>query len=148
MLYTLIIVGLVVIAGLGFYAGNLLFKLRRQTQLQTQARHKRIESIEESIRTIALAMQQQQCNLSEGVIRLVNLLEAIPVKRTVSYETKFPAVHKLYANIQHFPTHEARNQLTKAERRRQDREREQVESEFETDVIKELDGLRNIEFER
>lgn len=144
MQLTLIILGLVIISGLGFYAGKLLFQLKQQTQKQTEARNKRIANITESIQTIAHAMEQQQCDLSEGVIRICNLLDAIPVLPQPNYALEYPAVYELYAKIRHFPTHDARNALTKQERRRQDKEREEIESQFESDIIKEVGRLKSL----
>ncbi|WP_100644158.1 DUF2489 domain-containing protein [Alteromonas facilis] len=142
MLTVLIVLACAIIAGLSFYAGKLLYQLREQTLKQEQAREARVERITESIQTIAFAMQQQQCDLSEGVIRLYHLLDALPVLPQPDFATHFPAVHSLYDRVCHFPTHEARNALSKAERRQQDKEREEIESIHEADILKELDALK------
>ncbi len=140
----LLLIGLAlcIIAGLSFYAGRLLFQLKQQNARQQRVRTKRIETIIESVQTIALAMQQQQCNLSEGVIRLTHLLEAIPLNPAPDYRQDYPAVFALYDQIKHFPTHNARNSLSKSERRQQDKEREQIESDYESQVLREVDALK------
>lgn len=145
MQLTLIFLALAIILGLGFYAGKLLFQLKQQTQKQEQARRSRIDTITESIRTIALAMEQQQCDLSEGVIRICNLLDAIPVLPQPNYAKEYPATYGLHEKIRHFPTHDARNALTKQERRQQDKEREEIESQYESDVIKEVGQLKQLQ---
>lgn len=137
-------VGLVVILVLGFYAGKLLFQLKAQKERQNKARQTRIDNITESIRTISLAMEQQQCNLSEGVIRICNLLDAMPITPQPDYVAEYPSIHQLYEKIQRFDTHEARNSLPKTERRKQDTEREQLESEYETLVLTEVGLLKSL----
>lgn len=141
----LIAFGLTIIASLGFYAGKLLFQLKQQNERQQQARQKRIDSITQSVQTIAMAMEQQQCDLSEGAIRICNLLAALPIVPQPDYPALYPRIHQLYQEISHFPTHEARNGLSKAERRKQDREREQIEATHETAILKELQELRQIQ---
>lgn len=138
-------IGLVVILVLGFYAGRLLFQLKNQNERQTKARQKRIDNITESVRTISLAMEQQQCNLSEGVIRLCNLLDAMPLTPRPDYVKEFPALHNLFEKVKKFDTHDARNALSKSERRKQDKEREQLESELESSVIKEVGILKKLD---
>ncbi|MDM7859353.1 DUF2489 domain-containing protein [Alteromonas sp. ASW11-36] len=140
-----IALGLTIIAGLGFYAGKLLFQLKQQNERQQQARQTRIDNITQSIQTIAMAMEQQQCDFSEGAIRICNLLAAIPVIPQPDYPAMYPRIHQLYKEISHFPTHDARNALSKAERRKQDRERGQIEANHESAILKELQELRQIE---
>ena len=136
--------GLLVILVLGFYAGKLLFQLKAENQQQHLARQARIDDITQSIRTIALAMEQQQCNLSEGVIRICNLLDAIPVDPRPNYLKEYPMLHQLYEKIRQFDTHDARNALPKTERRNQDNAREQLESEYEFKVLQEVGMLKSL----
>lgn len=136
--------GLLVILVLGFHAGKLLFQLKAQNQQQHLARQARIDDITQSIRTIALAMEQQQCNLSEGVIRICNLLDAIPVDPRPNYLKEYPMLHQLYEKIRQFDTHDARNALPKTERRNQDNAREQLESEYEFKVLQEVGMLKSL----
>ncbi|MFC3122018.1 DUF2489 domain-containing protein [Agaribacter flavus] len=144
MLYwILILVAALIVIGLGVYAGRLLFLLQAQNKRQAMARDKRCQTIVDSIQTIAFAMQQQQCDLSEGVIRLWHLLEAMPILPQPNYRQQFPAVYELYDRIQHFPTLDARKALSKKERKQQDKEREQIESEFDSRVRLDIDKLRH-----
>ncbi|RDV24772.1 DUF2489 domain-containing protein [Alteromonas aestuariivivens] len=139
MYWTLaLIVGALIILGLGFYAGRLLYLLKQQNQRQQKARNARIENITDSIQLISKAMEQQQCELSEGAIRICNLLNALPLSSPPDYRTQFPHIHALYIEISGFAILEARQKLTKAERRKQDNAREQIESEHESKVLKEL----------
>ncbi|BFT32105.1 DUF2489 domain-containing protein [Alteromonas sp. D210916BOD_24] len=135
-------IALLIILGLGFYAGKLLFLLKQQKDRQQAARETRIANITESIILIAKAMDQQQCELSEGVIRIVNLLNALPLAAPPSYKDHYPHIHTLFVEVSGFAILEARQQLTKSERRKQDKAREQIESEHESKVLSELPALQ------
>ena len=139
-----IIVGIaaLIIIALGVYAGRLLFLLHAQNQRQKHTRDKRIQIISDSIKTIAFAMEQQQCEPSEGVIRICNLLLAMPIVPQPDYKSDYPATFELYERIKHFPTMDARNALSRKERKKQDKEREQIESELSSEVQKEVTKLR------
>ena len=140
---TLGLVGALIIIALGVYAGKLAFSLKQQNNRQQNARNKRIESIVQSIQTIAFAMQQQQCNYSEGAIRICNLLKALPIENIPDYALTFPALHGLFKKISEFPTHDACSELSKIERRAQDKQREQFESEAESGIQEEIEALRS-----
>jgi hypothetical protein len=128
--WLLIALGALIIVALSVYAGRLLFLLNSQKERHLLARQKRLDNINESIQTIAFAMQQQQCDLSEGAIRICRMLEAVPVSPLPDYKNEFPALHQLFAKVKDYPTHEARQALSKKERRAQDKEREEFESLF------------------
>lgn len=141
----LIGLGALIVLALGIYAGRLLFLVKSQHNQREVIRNKRIASMQSSIQTIAFAMQQQQCDLSEGVIRICRLLEAMPISPHPDYAKSFPATHALFELVKDYPTHEARAQLSKVERRKQDKEREEFESQLETKIMKETTQLRNLE---
>lgn len=135
-------IALLIIIGLGFYAGKLLFLLKQQKAQQEATRYGRVKSISESIALIAKAMEQQQCELSEGVIRIVNLLNALPLVEPPNYKAQYPHIHSLFIEVSGFAILEARQKLTKVERRKQDLAREQIESEYESKVLAELPALQ------
>jgi len=135
-------IALLIIIGLGFYAGKLLFLLKQQKSRQEAARQSRIANITDSIIVIAKAMDQQQCDLSEGVIRIVNLLNALPIKAPPDFKAKYPHIHALFTEVSGFAILEARQQLPKSERKKQDIAREQIESEYESKVLAELPPLQ------
>ncbi|WP_438865121.1 DUF2489 domain-containing protein [Neptunicella sp.] len=139
----LLILALIIVASLAFYAGQLLFKLRQQTRLQQQRRQDRVENITKSIKTIAMAMEQQQCNISEGAIRLCILLESLPINPLPDFAARFPALHDLYRQVKHMPTHEERQKQSRMERRKMDLIREELEAQMETSILKEVAILRH-----
>ena len=83
-----IIVGAVIIAGLAFYAGTLLWRVQQQrlaqqqqaAQLQQQKAEKALY-LRDSIILICKAMREEQCELSEGSLRLWVLLDHLVPER-------------------------------------------------------------------
>lgn len=143
MIEALLVIGLLVILGLGFYAGKLLFQLKAQNEKQANQRKERVETIMVSVRTIAMAMAQQQCDLSEGVIRLTNLLDALPLKPAPDFAQTYPAIYKLHDEISSFAVLEKRAALSKKERRQEDKAREAIEAQYESKIIAEVEQLQN-----
>jgi hypothetical protein len=135
-------IAILIILGLGFYAGKLLFLLKQQKIRQEATRQSRIGTITESVVLIAKAMEQQQCELSEGVIRIVNLLNALPIVSPPDFKAQYPHIYSLFTEVSGFAILEARQKLSKSERRKQDIAREQIESEYETKVLAELPALQ------
>ena len=144
MLWTIaIIIALIIILALGVYAGRLLFMLKQQNTRQAAARAERTAKIKESVILIAKAMEQQQCELSEGAIRICNLLNALPLTSPPDFREKFPHIHALFIAVSGFAVLEARKKLSKQEKRKQDAAREQIESEHETKVLDELPAIKS-----
>jgi hypothetical protein len=137
-----LLIALSIIAGLGFYAGSLLFKLRTQQQLRKQKTQQRINSISQSIQTIAKALEQQQCNLSEGSIRLFHLLEALPVKDKPDFSQEFTGIYTLYDQVKDLPTHETRKLQTNRETKQQDLQREELEAQIASQILQDVSVLK------
>ncbi|WP_048736656.1 DUF2489 domain-containing protein [Necropsobacter massiliensis] len=132
----LLLLGVLIIAGLIAYTVYLLAALQKQKKAFAQARAARIERLKQSIVMIAAAMQNGDCNHSEGVIRLKMLLEPLgkPLKQ-------YAAMFALYEVVMDMPTHEARRALPKNERMRLDLQRESAEAELEQKIMLELRQL-------
>ena len=103
---------------------------------------KRVDNISQSIQTIAKALDQQQCNLSEGVVRLFHLLEALPIKDKPDFSQQFKGLYSLYAQVKDLPTHEARKEQTKKVTKQQDLQREELEAQLESQILKEVSVLK------
>ncbi|VTU07854.1 putative coproporphyrinogen III oxidase [Actinobacillus porcinus] len=130
----LLIFGIAIIMAMGAYSLYLFAQLRKQKQLFEQAKQARITRIKESIEIIARAMQSNECNHSEGVIRLRMLLEPLGQKRLQDY----PAMWALYEVVQDMPTHDERKALKKNERMKLDLARESKEVELEEKIKEEV----------
>lgn len=133
----LLILGVIIIVAMAGYAVHLLLALRKQKQVLTQARTARAERLKDSIVIIAKAMQNGDCNYSEGVIRLKMLLDPLGQKKLNQYQAMF----ELYEVVQDMPTHEARRVLQKNERMRLDLARESAEAKLEEAIKTELKQL-------
>ncbi|WP_102794802.1 DUF2489 domain-containing protein [Bowmanella denitrificans] len=138
---SLIIAALVIVAALAFYAGKLLYQLKQQTRQQRDVQKRREQHLRQSIQTIAMALDQQQCSLSEGSIRLCVLLENLD--KNQDHASHFPALHELYAKIKHMPTHDAYKALPKQDRMRMQMEREEYEAELESRILREIQHLKS-----
>lgn len=138
-----LLIALSIVAGLAFYAGSLLFKLRAQQSLRNHKTKQRIENISESIQTIAKALEQQQCNLSEGCIRLFHLLEALPIKNKPDYSNQFSGIYSLFNQVKDLPTHEVRKAQSKNETKQQDLKREKLESQLKSQILNEVVVLKS-----
>lgn len=130
----LLIFGIAIIMAMGAYSLYLFAQLRKQKQLFEQAKQARITRIKESIEIIARAMQSNECNHSEGVIRLRMLLEPLGQKRLQDY----PAMWALFEVVQDMPTHDERKALKKNERMKLDLARESKEVELEEQIKEEV----------
>jgi hypothetical protein len=136
------LIALFIVSVLTFYAGSLLFRLRTQKQVRNKKIQQRIHKISESIQTIAKALDQQQCNLSEGCIRLFHLLEALPIKDKPDFSLKFTGLYSLYDQVKDLPTHEIRRAQTKKQTKEQDMKREELEAQLESQILKDVSILK------
>lgn len=143
MLYFLVIsFAFIIIAALGAYAGRLLYLLKQQNAQRRHAIAQRVARICESVEVICKAMEQQQCELSEGAIRVCNLLNALPVADLPDFNQQFPAMYSLFEQVRHFAVLQEREALSKKEKYQQDKSRGQIESEYESRVLAELTSIK------
>lgn len=136
-----IIAAVVVIVGLALYAGKLLKRLKYQNQLRRDAVQQRVDRIDESIVTIAKGMQQDQCPLSEGCLRIVVLLDHRPESNEHDFSKDYPAMHEMYEKIKHMPTHDNRKKFPKKRIRQLDKEREGYEVTMKDTILADVDKL-------
>lgn len=143
LLFTLVAVAIVL--ALSGYAGWLLAKLYKQTQLQQQllnaAIAKRNAKIVESVDVIALAALQKQCDLSEAAIRLYMIMDQLQGEMKLDFSTRFVALFELYQVVEHMPRGEARKTMPKNERMRLDLTRMDAEARLEQAITSELNEI-------
>jgi hypothetical protein len=146
----LAVLAIVTILGLAFYAGILISKIKmhneqnKQRQMQLQAeQQQRNAKIGESIRIIARATVQKQCNLSEAAIRLTILFETLLVDKAIEMESEYPALSELFEKVKEMPTHEQRKTVASKELKKLDKQRLVFEAELEERIIKEASQLVN-----
>lgn len=148
----LIAIALLIIGGLAFYAGKLLAKLREQEAKQQQAMNEQQEKIVQhnqkqvdSIRLIAKAIGEQQCEPSEGAIRICRLLEKIYVSTDADFPAQYPALHELDRFLADYPTHQGYKELPRKERMRFDVKRAQEEERLKEAIDNECATLTSFD---
>jgi hypothetical protein len=144
----LAIIAVVVIMVLAFYNGFLLNKInmhkkkvlrmeQQQAEFKEQKIQERNNNIIESIRFIAKATMQKQCNVSEAAIRLTVLLETLQVAKPIDITGTYPALSAMFEKVKDMPTHEERKNHPVKEIKIMDMKREVFEAEMEEAIIKE-----------
>ena len=150
----LAILASIIIVVLAFYVGVLvkrintqksaLAKATKEQQLQANIKkQERNDNICESIRFIARATAQKQCNVSEAAIRLSVLLETLLVEPKIDIDKDYPAISELFNKVKDFATHAERKKLDKKLLKQQDKQREAFEKELEEAIFKEAQSLEN-----
>lgn len=134
--YFLFILAVLIVLSMAGYALSLWLKIYRHKKQLKQAQFTRYLNITESIEIIAKAMQTEQCELSEGVLRLKPLLDVLGKKLA-----DYPAMWALYLVVQDMPILGARKNLKRNERMKLDLERENKEIELQTQIKQELETL-------
>jgi hypothetical protein len=133
---------LIILVALAFYAGALICKLQIQKNKKSARSKDRIDSIVESITTIAMAMEHGQCNLSEGCIRIYHLLEALPLVNKPDYSDLYTGIYALNSHVKDLASHQARSQLSAAERKSQDSFREMKEAMLKPRILQDVVKLK------
>lgn len=148
--FLLAAISIVVILGLAFYAGVLISRIKMQTALNKQQKtqkkmqqQQRNDKICDSIRIIARATTQQQCNLSEASIRITILLETLLLEKAIDIESNYPALLELFHKVKEMPTHDQRKKIPVKELKKLDKQRLAFETELEARIIKETQQLAN-----
>lgn len=143
MLYVLIAAGVLIVAGLAYYAGQLLWQVKAQEQQKLEKKEKRLNYITDSIKHIAKAMKAEQCEYSEGVLRIWVLLDHFNKEQVEpkNYLELYPGFASLYDVIKDMPTHEARKKLKKQEIMKMDMTRWRAETEHKDQIDADLDKL-------
>ncbi|MGX2949720.1 DUF2489 domain-containing protein [Ursidibacter sp. B-7004-1] len=136
MRFFLIILAVLILISMAGYAISLFMKLNRQQKQLKQAKNARYLNILESIDVIARAMLVEQCDFSEGVLRLKPLLDVLGKKLS-----QFPAMWELYQVVESMPILEERRTLKRNERMKFDLEREAKEAELAQQIKTELQQL-------
>ncbi|MCP4985696.1 MAG: DUF2489 domain-containing protein [Colwellia sp.] len=144
-LYALLL-GIVIVVILAFYAGKLLKQVAQQKEQQQQAQleqqqalNKHDKKVLDSVLLITRAMQQEQCEFDEGCWRLSVLLSSL--KTITGLPEKFPAIFGLYDEIKDLAILDARKSLEKKERMREDYKRMTALTQMHEGVITDLDSL-------
>lgn len=148
-----LVLAVIIIASLAFYAGKLLRQVSAQKLAQQQAElahqkglAKHDLKVFSSVKIIVRAMKEEQCDYSEGCWRLAVLLDSLKLSSELSQQ--FPSVFALYNEIKHLSILENRKQLAKKERMKEDYQRMTIEAKLRSEIVAELDLLQQYLTER
>ena len=148
-----LVLAVIIIASLAFYAGKLLKQLSAQKQAQQQAElahqqalAKHDQNVLASVKIIVRAMQEEQCDFSEGCWRLSVLLDSLKLSSELA--PQFPAIFKLYNEIKHLSILDNRKQLEKKQRMKEDYQRMTIEAQLHSEIVTDLDLLQQYVTER
>lgn len=129
----------VLIFVLSIGVGYFYIKLQKVKRQQIKAAEKYLQKeqerqafVKDSLRTIGKAYIAEQCDASEACIRLRMLIDRVDFVQNID----FPIIFKMYDEIKHFKTHEARQALSKKDLNVEDRQRFAIEKKYR-------DNLRN-----
>ena len=139
--WVLISIAAIILAVLAFYAGSLLWQLQQQRQQQQAKLTERKRYLTESIVTICKAMLAEQCELSEGALRLWVLLDHLVPEHQPEPTTTYPGLHQMYLVVKNMPTHDARKQQDKTLTKQQDNVRLQAEQDLKEFILADTQAL-------
>ncbi len=150
--YTLLIIAaLIIIAALAYYAWHLTTKVKKlhqaqqeeQAQAELQLRNRQLELLQD-IRFIARAVLAEQCEITEGVLRIQYLISALDPDAWQLDE--LATLRKHHEATSAMPILEAYRALPKKEQFRLDRERWSLEEHHKPAVQRELQWLVSYRF--
>ncbi|NUZ12139.1 DUF2489 domain-containing protein [Pseudoalteromonas sp. McH1-7] len=145
-------IGAVIIAGLAFYAGKLLWQLKVQKEKIAKhreekaielekSRQQRNSKIADSVNLIARAMKEKQCEYSEGCLRVWVLISQYSFDNEVDLQLDYPGVYQMYEEVKEMPTHDARKKYSKKEIYKMDSQRWRAEERLESEILKDCEKL-------
>ena len=142
-----IVLGLVAIVALGrviFRQWQTLKSAKISQQKHQELWLKRRANMIESIHLIAMAIEQDQVEHSEGCIRIKGLLDH--VKPELLQQPDFEVFQIMYEKTEHMPTHEARRQADRRLIRKLDKERFALEDKYREQVQAAAKAIREHDF--
>lgn len=140
-----IAVAVIIILLLAGYAAFLWGKVFSLHRVKNHQRQQQNALVMENVHTIAMAMEQQQCDLSEGAIRIAVLLDHLDwskAKVKPNLASEYEGIYMLYEGVRDQPTHQAYKDLPNKERMRFDLLRAQLENQFAEQIERDLKRLR------
>tara|TARA_R110002050_G_scaffold227974_1_gene363627 strand:+ start:518 stop:1006 length:489 start_codon:yes stop_codon:yes gene_type:complete len=148
-----LVIAVIIVASLAFYAGKLLKQVSAQklAHQQAQLAHQKALAMHDhkvlaSVKIIVRAMKEEQCDFSEGCWRLSVLLDSLKLSPELAQQ--FPAIFKLYNEIKHLSILDERKQLEKKQRMKEDYQRMSIEAQLHSEIVADLDLLQQYLTER
>lgn len=143
-----IVIALVVIGLLLAYIwrqSKALSEQRLRDKKTEEFQAKRRDEMVESIRVIAMAIEANQVEYSEGCLRLKGLLEHVAPE--LLEKPPFQVFQEVHDKISHMPTHRARKMTDSQTLEKMDQERLAVEQEHAGDIRQAATTIRHYRFD-
>lgn len=137
----LFIAATVLVAGLAFYAGTLLWRLQQQSLAAKQQLAEKKQYLRDSIILICKAMREEQCELSEGALRVWVLLDHLVPEHQPDPVVTYPGLHQMYQVVKDMPTHKARKAQDKTLTQLQDAVRLKAEQDLKDFILADASAL-------
>ena len=143
-----IAIGLVIIGALLVYIwrqSRLLSEQRLRQKKTEEFQARRRDEMIESIRIIAMAVEEDQVEYSEACLRLKGLLDH--VAPDLLEKSPFRVFQEVHDKIQHMPTHRARQATDTRLVEKMDKERHAVEKAHSDEVRRAATAIRHHRFD-
>lgn len=145
--WTLIVVGVLAIALLVAFIArqSRTLKESRKRQAKTEAfQRERRESMVESIRVLAMAVEENQMEYSEACLRIKGLLDHVAPE--LLKQTPYRVFQEVHDLIEHMPTHQTRQDTETKFVEKMDRERLAVEEKHADAIRRAATAIRHHAF--
>lgn len=145
--WLIILIGLAVSAALLFYIVRHNGKLKQQRQAQAQqrlGREKRRQDAIQSVRVLAMTIEQDQVDLSEACIRIHGLLQVLAPELLA--QPPYQVFRTMAEETAHMPTHEKRQESDKRFVRRMDHQRAALEEKHQSSIREAAVAIRRYPF--
>lgn len=153
---SLLVIACLVVAALAAYAIYLHLQIKNKQQevlaketaereLAQQNLDKRNNGIIGDIRFIAQALITEQCEITEGVLRIHHLADALD--SDIMLQTEFSTIHNHFNQTRGMAIKEEYKNLTKKERFQQDQQRFRLEETNKDNVIEEAKRVIKYSFD-
>lgn len=145
--WSLIIAGAIAIfALLGFIRRQVatLSENRRRKQKAEAFQAKRRQDMVESIRVIAMAVEENQIEYSEACLRIKGLLDHVAPE--LMDKSPYRVFMEVYEQLRHMPTHQARQDTEARFVEKMDKERFEVERRHADEIRRAATAIRNYGF--
>lgn len=145
--WSLIIAGAIAIfALLGFIRRQVatLSENRRRQQKAEAFQAKRRQDMVESIRVIAMAIEENQIEYSEACLRIKGLLDHVAPE--LMDKSPYRVFMEVFEQLRHMPTHQARQDTEARFVEKMDKERFEVERRHADEIRRAATAIRNHSF--
>lgn len=145
--WTLISAGLLTIVLLGLFIRHRMSLLRRHNRAQTKTRalqQERTASMIDSIRVLAMAIEQDQIEYSEACLRIKGLLDH--VAPALLQQAPYRVFQDMHEALDHMPTHQSRQDTDTQFLRKMDKQRYALEQTHADAIRRAATAIRHHNF--